>query len=487
MVLVARKLFYNKRRKLPAFLQLYLAWFLIASISLSLFYYFGVVELKNSKPKLVALKTGPANYFGQQVRNRAKDWFKKKDRVAAVRKTISRSFSTQMNSFFKNYSYKNSLCNGFYLSPKQPNQNQFLIISEWKANLGRENTQVILALTQFLSQSNSNATSLLLVDNIEDCDFTEFTEEVNANTSGIIIVKEFHHNKSSIVLGTSKIASIQLSPYFIKADNSISKQVSASVYGALRFNSLSNAKVIANFKSSKTALKDLAPKLAGLISSLNPKQAESASFWVSSTRQLSSSFAITLYILFAVFIWLTYLNVTYKNQERLQIVEGIIATVYFSSVPLILYFSSSLLSKFIDDFTLWLTLTIILQGVLLWLSAYFKKVLFKLHVNLSTAILIYNSILLFIALKSASLFILIALTPQFFSMARRSHIIVSIILSVIALIPLIYITATGFSAIQTNLPIHQYFFTNLNTSFFQVVLIALGIGGAISLLNRSKS
>ena len=487
MVLVARKLFYNKRRKLPAFLQLYLAWFLIASISLSLFYYFGVVELKNSKPKLVVLKTGPANYFNQKVRKQAKDWFKKKGRVAAVRETISRSFSTNMNNFFKNYSYKNSLCNGFYLSPKQPNQNQFLIISEWKANLGRENTQVILALTQFLSQSNSNATSLLLVDNIEDCDFTEFPEEVNASASGIIIVKEFHHNKSSIVLGTSKIASIQLSPYFIKTDKSIPQQVSASVYGALRFNSLNNSKVIANFKSNKTALKDLAPKLAGLISSLNPKETESASFWVSSTRQLSSSFVITLYILFAIFIWFTYLNVTYNSQERLQIVEGIIATVYFSSVPLILYFSSSLLSKFIDDFTLWLILTIILQGVLLWLSAYFKEALFKLHVNLSTAILIYNSILLFIALKSASLFILIALTPQFFSMARRSRIIVSIILSVIALVPLIYITVIGFAAIQTNLPIHQYFFTNLNASFFQIVLIALGIGGAISLLNRSKS
>ena len=484
---MARKLFYNKRRKLPAFLQLYLAWFLIASISLSLFYYFGVVELKNSKPKLVTLKTGPANYFKQKVRKQAKDWFEKKDSVATIRKAISRSFSTNMNRFFKNYSYKNSLCNGFYLSPKQPDQNQFLIISEWKANLGRENTQVILALTQFLSQSNSNAASLLLVDNIEDCDFTGFLEEVNANASGIIIVKEFHHNKSSIVLGTSKIASIQLRPYFIKADKSIFKQVSASVYGPLRFSSLSNAKVIANFKSSKTALKDLAPKLAGLISSLNPKETESASFWVSSTRQLSSSFAITLYILFAVFIWLTYLNVTYKNQERLQIIEGIIATVYFSLVPLILYFSSSLLSKFIDDFNLWLTLTIILQGVLLWLSAYFKKAFFKLHVNLSTAILIYNSILLLIALKSASLFILIALTPQFFSMARRSHIIVSIILSVIALIPLIYITVTGFSAIQTNQPIHQYFFTNLNASFFQIVLIALGIGSAISLLNRSKS
>ena len=484
---MARKLFYNKRRKLPAFLQLYLAWLLVASISLSLFYYFGVVELKNSKPKLVVLKNGPANYFGQQVRYPTKDWFEKKGSVATIRKAISRSFSTNMNSFFKNYSYNNSLCNGFYLSPKQPDQNQFLIISEWKANLGRENTQVILALTQFLSQSNSNAASLLLVDNIEDCDFTEFPEKVNANTSGIIVVKEFHHNKSSIVLGTSKIASIQLSPYFIKADKSISKQVSASVYGALRFNSISNSKVIANFKSSKIALKDLAPKLAGLISSLNPKETKSASFWISSIRQLSSSFVITLYILFAVFIWLTYLNVTYNNQERLQIVEGIIATVYFSSVPLILYFSSSLLSKFIDDFTLWLTLTIILLGGLLWLSAYFKGALFKLHVNLSTAILIYNSILLLIALKSASLFILIALTPQFFSMARRSRIVVSIILSLIALMPLIYITVIGFSAIQTNLPIHQYFFTNLNASFFQIILIALGIGSAISLLNRSKS
>ncbi len=497
---MARKLFFSKRRKMPVFLQLYIFWFILVGLAAPAIYFFGqqTIDEKTKVSLNTQTKFTQAPFIVNALLQKPSDWLEKNRQPAFnILKRYVNSSRWAFNKLKITYPAQKKHCLNL-VAERSPAD--FAVYIPWQKKDSLPALYTGIALAEYINTRPNLKLAVVFLDNSKQCELSKIMLSTAPQKSAAVVMKASPTNKSQlkITANNGRTSSINWLKYIpIKNHDRLFNQVGLAALGLFQSEVavLLNAKVnaISWEYAGKTrfnrSVVDYYPRYLIRAIEAHSKKADltNAGFWLSEKKALSNGSLLTIIILGILLIWFPVANQLYLTSDKINIIESIIASVYFTLVPLVSYFVFMGFQLFISNLAIWALLgSIVAIALFVVAIRIFKKTLY-FQVNVVSAIVVLNIYLMILAINNAALFIILSPVPVFFSRIKNTDRFKSALILIFGLIPLALFFFSGAQTLQIDMLTPEFILNNATTGIWGGVLMSLVIGSILSLINRQSN
>lgn len=436
---LGKKVFYNKKRRLPKSFQIYSVWMLISVVLLPVLYFTGIetidkktVELINEQKTSPRMSSAARNAFNRIDRIRKSGTEDSGDRVFKVLESLkinnwqSRSLSVKENRF---------TCRHLIFLKQGSNSDLSLYLIPWNSDKGLKPLYAGLGFLSSVSGRETLNTQLLIFhDNFYNCQRNrnlvnriEETVPARINTGVAVYYSDSTENRLGISGTGSLTSSIQFAGLF--QNYTVPDFKAQATRSAFPFFQNQEGILLADdIRAVGLGVSDAYPgssltedliKLFTL-SENSETSYDNGGFYISESESIAGWALVILTILLSVFIWFPLINRLGLLKENLSPVEAIWSTLFFSLVPLIT-FAYLQINDWFDIYSPLIIYTAPVLAVILYLL--FQKMqrqLFNVRAGVSSVLILVILLMHVIAFFNMVLFI--ALIPVVFLLPHSRKI-----------------------------------------------------------------
>ena len=378
---MAKKVFYNKRHKIPKWLQPYLVWFFLLLLASPFLILFGTTAKTPRKFNLINIgataNTEEIKRFQESFRQLPADWHQReKDRSR-----VGQSLKNLKLKNFRNELVAEENCSNFIFYPENKYNSLILISIPWNAPNGIQLTAAALSAAQQNHRANQSIL-LLLSDDYNRCRGNrnlraklkaDFAAQVN---SGVVF---FQATTEAINPAAGGYRVISVDAAGMIPELKYAGHAAQLIANALPiFFGEGDALLLDGLPLLKVPLQSLPPgnievQISGVVARIaqsDPNIFAPKSFWLTTERQLKKGAVVTIVIFLVILCFIPLMNRLTLKRTSFSPVSGTISALYFALIPVLV----SLLMRFLPKGKSLATLAIIFAGGVFVLFLLFKRI-----------------------------------------------------------------------------------------------------------------